>query len=108
MELMKASDVVKSFNEQIKATRVEIIKAEFEQSGTPSAEPHVREKRLREQLDSLYRERHQLKQLGDREIGVTRGRGSWVEVDTLELKKQKREADKERARDRSRGRGMER
>jgi hypothetical protein len=106
MELMKASDIVKSFNEQIKATRVEIIKAEFEQSGTPSAELHLREKRLREQLDSLYRERYQLKELGDREIGVTRGKNGWVEVDTLELKKQLRERDKDRSRGKSRGHGI--
>ncbi len=107
-ERMKASEIVKSVDEQIKATRAEIIKAEFEQSGTPSAEPHLREKKLRQELDSLYRERYQLKQLGDREVAVTCGRDGRVEVDRTDLKRQMREVEKERSRDKSRGRGMER
>jgi hypothetical protein len=107
-ERMKASEVVKCVDEKIKATRAEILKAEFEQSGTPSAEPHLREKKLRDELDSLYRERYQLKHLGDREVGITRGKDGSVEVDRVDLKRQMKEVEKERGRDKSRGRGMER
>lgn len=89
---------------KIKATRVEIGKAEFEQASGPSAEPHLREKKLREDLDSLYRDKHDLKQLGDREVRVKRAKDGSLEIaDRRELKKQVQELQREQQKNKEKG-----
>ena len=105
----KASEVAKDVDAKIKATRVEIGKAEFEQAGGPSAEPHLREKKLRQDLDSLYRDKHDLKQLGDKEIKVNRSKDGSLEVaDRKELKKQVQDLQKEQTKTKDKDRGPER
>ena len=109
VQYAKASEVGKSVDEKIKATRTEIAKANFEQSSGPGAEPHLREKQLRQDLDSLYRDKHDLKQLGDKEIKVTKGKDGSLEIaDRKELKKQVQDLQKGQTKVKDKDRGPER
>ena len=60
--------------EKNKFIRTETNKAEFDQSSGPDAEPHLREKKLRHELDELYRDKEALKTLRDKQASGSRSR----------------------------------
>lgn len=92
----KASDVAKVIDEQIRETRKKL--------GDPTSEQG---KKLKTELDELYRDRYALKQLGDKEIQVTRhAHGKLQMKDRIQVRKMAKQVAHER--EQGKGKGMER
>ena len=100
---MKASNVVKEFEKEIKELRKERDSLE----GNSDLESKRRSSEIHSKLDSRYRDQHDLKKLGDKEIRVERGKDGQIEIgDRREVKRQVRELDeKQRTKGRGLGRG---
>lgn len=100
-EWVKASDAVKELDSRIKEVRKEIAKAESEPNKELGGDGKAREITLRLELDSLYRDTHDLKQLADERIKVIRGRGGQLEIaNKATIKKRLRQKGYEKGRER--------
>ncbi len=71
---------MKELDSRIKEVRKEIAKAESEPNKELGGDGKAREITLRLELDLLYRDTHDLKQLGDERIKVLRGKGGKLEI----------------------------
>lgn len=96
-ERVRASDFAKALDERIKNMR------EQEKSVSDPAETN----KLRAELDELYRDKHALKTLGDREITVNRQSDGSRDVHRIQLRKMAKQVEQERSQGKSKdlGRG---
>lgn len=94
-ERIRASDFVKTVDERIKDMR------EQEKSVRDPAEA----KKLRAELDELYRDKHALKTVGDREITVSRQLDGSRSVHRIQLRKMAKQVEQERSQEKSKDRG---
>lgn len=97
---MKASDVVKEFDKEVKT----LLKERDSLEGKEKGEEGRRISEINSRLDSLYRDKHDLKKLGDTEIRVEKNKDGSFEVgDRRDMKRQVRELDQKQQKERGRG-----